>query len=202
MNSFASVLGLVGTLLGLVKAIPQLIRLRRAQAAYGVSIDTAATSAIVSCGWAIYGILTNQIFVCLASGSTSLIFGLITFFALRFGRSVKEFKIAPIWLVVLLVAGLVGGQDGLGLMFPISVLAANVPQLWIAYREGNLIDLSLGTWALSVTDGLIWGLYSLMLHDNAILGYGFFQFVTSGLIVVLKLMHLAREKDLESGVGS
>ena len=202
MNALASILGLIGTLLGLVKAVPQLLRLRRAREAYGVSIDTAATSSIVSLGWAIYGVLTNQIFVCLASGATSLIFGLITTLALRFGRSPKEFKVAPIWLGVLVLAGLSGGKDGLGLMFPISVLAANVPQLWIAYREGNLIDLSLGTWALSVTDGLIWGLYALLQHDNAIIGYGFFQFITSGLIVILKLTHLAREKDLESGAGS
>jgi len=87
-------------------------------------------------------------------------------------------------------------------MLPISVLAANIPQLWVAYKEGNLTDLSLGTWALSITDGLVWGIYSLIQHDISIMVFGFFQLTTSGLIVVFKLLHLAKEKSLASGADS
>lgn len=190
-------LGSAGTLLGLIRAVPQLVRVLRACEAYGVSLDTAATSSIVSFGWAVYGILTGQPYVTFATGSSGVIFALIALFSLRFGRSLKEFRVAPLWLVVLLLAGIFTGETGLGIALPVSVLVANIPQIWVAYKEGNLADLSLGTWTLSITDGLVWGIYSLLQHDFAIMVYGVFQLITSGVIVALKLMHRVRKK----GVG-
>ena len=199
---FASFLGSVGTVVGLIRAVPQLVRLLRAREAYGVSLDSAATSSIVSFGWATYGMLTDQLYVSLATGSSGLIFAIITVYALRFGRSSKEFKVAPFWFLVLLLTGVFYGKSGLGIMLPISVLAANTPQLWVAYKEGNLTDLSLGTWTLSITDGLVWGIYSIIQLDFSIMVFGFFQLITSGSIVTLKLLHLAKEKRYVSGKGS
>jgi uncharacterized protein with PQ loop repeat len=184
-----SIFGAFGTVIGLIRAVPQLVKLLRAREAFGVSVDTAATSSIVSFGWAAYGVMTNQPYVTFATGSSGVIFGLITFFALRFGRQVRELKIAPIWLVVLVLGCLFVGVKGLGVALPISVLAANIPQIWVAYKEGNLADLSLGTWLLSITDGLVWGIYSLLQHDTSILVYAVFQLTTSGFIVAFKLAH-------------
>jgi uncharacterized protein with PQ loop repeat len=199
---FVSLLGTTGTILGLVRAVPQLIRLIRAREAYGVSLDTAATSSIVSFGWATYGLLSHQWYVVFATGSSGLIFAIITFLAIQFGRSVKEFKVAPLWMLVLFFAGALFGKSGLGVMLPISVLAANIPQLRVAYKERNLRDLSLGTWMLSISDGLVWGLYALMQHDISIATYGLFQLLTSGPIVLLKFLHLSKEKELDSDVAS
>jgi hypothetical protein len=86
------------------------------------------------------------------------------------------------------------GKNGLGLILPISVLAANVPQLWVACREDNLADLSLGTWLLSVSDGLVWELYALIRHDVPIMVFGLLQLTTSGLIVAMKLGRKAGRK--------
>ncbi len=72
--NISSILGLLGTFIGLVRAMPQLIRLLRAKEAYGVSVDTAATSSIVSFGWAAYGLLTHQPYVALATGSSAIVF--------------------------------------------------------------------------------------------------------------------------------
>jgi uncharacterized protein with PQ loop repeat len=198
--NLVSLLGSVGTVVGLIRAVPQLIRLLRAQEAFGISLDSAATSSIVSFGWTTYGLLTHQVYVCLATGSSGLIFAIITFFAMRFGRSRREFKIAPIWLGVLFLAGIFAGKNGLGLVLPISVLAANTPQIMVAYKERDLTDLSLGTWLLSITDGLVWGIYSLLQHDLSIMIYGLFQLTTSGPIVILKLLRTAQAKRFESGV--
>lgn len=192
MNPYASLLGIAGTIIGIIRAVPQLVRLLRARQAYGVSLDSAATSSVVSFGWATYGWLTGQIFVSLATGSSGFIFALIALFAVRFGRSVKELKVAPFWAVVLVAAGVLFGKQGLGIMLPVSVLAANIPQLWVAYREGNLTDLSLGTWALSISDGLVWGIYSILQRDVSIMVFAAFQLTTSGLIVLLKLLHSAK----------
>jgi uncharacterized protein with PQ loop repeat len=191
--NFTSILGTLGTLLGLVRAVPQLARLLRAREAFGVSVDTAGTSTIVSLGWVVYGLLTNQPFVSLATAPTALTFAIITLAALRFGRSLREFRIAPVWCAVLLLAGLAGGINGLGLVLSISVLVSNLPQLWVAYREGNLADLSLGTWLLCTADGLVWGSYAFLMGDMSILSYGIFQFSTSAAITALKLAHRARQ---------
>jgi uncharacterized protein with PQ loop repeat len=194
--NFVSLLGSAGTLVGLVRAVPQLVRLLRAHEAFGVSLDTAATSSIVSFGWAVYGALTGQPYVTFATGSSGVIFALIALLSVRFGRSLKEFRVAPLWLIVLALAGLITGKTGLGIALPVSVLVANIPQIWVAYKEGNLADLSLGTWMLSITDGLVWEVYALFQHDVAIIVYGAFQLLTSGLIVALKLSHRAREKNV------
>ena len=92
-------------------------------------------------------------------------------------------------MAVLVLAYRFAGGKGLGVALPISVLAANIPQIWTAHKEGDLADLSLGTWLLSITDGLVWGLYALLQHDMSILVYAVFQLTTSGLIVFFKLEH-------------
>jgi len=187
-----SILGTLGTIIVLVRAVPQLVRLLRAREAYGVSVDTAASSSIVSLGWALYGVLTNQPYLSCASGPAGVIFAIITVLALRFGRQAREFKIAPVWFGVLVLAGAIGGKNGLGMVLPISVLVTNIPQLWVAYKEDNLTDLSLGTWLLCVADGLTWGGYSLIQHDISIMVGSFFQLTTSVLIVALKLANKAK----------
>jgi uncharacterized protein with PQ loop repeat len=182
----AAVLGALGTMVGLVRALPQLIRLLRTGDVHGVSLDSAATSSVVSFGWATYGLLTDQLAVTLATGSSGVVFLLITSVALRRGRSVTELRAAPIWFVVLVAAASFAGDRGLGVLLPVSVLVANVPQLLVAYREADLTGLSLSTWLLSVTDGAVWTAYALVTGDAAILVFGVLQLSTSGAIALRK----------------
>ena len=184
-----SILGLTGTIIGLFRALPQLIKLLKAKEAFGVSVDSAATGSIVSYGWATYGLLTGQYYVTLATGASGTVFLFITIIAIQYGRSWKEFKIAPIWLLVLVICGFVFKESGLGVVLPVSVLMSNLPQLWIAYKEPDLKDLSLGTWLLSMSDGLVWGVYSWLQKDYSIQLFACFQLITSSSIVLLKLIH-------------
>lgn len=179
-----TILGAFGTLIGLVRATPQLTRLVRARDAHGVSLDTAATSSIVSFGWATYGVLTEQPAVALATGASGIVFAAITVVAERLGRSTRELRAAPIWFLVLASAAALRGSDGLGFLLPISVLVANVPQIAAALREHDLTGLSTGTWLLSVSDGLVWGLYALASGDTSILVFGVLQLTTSSAIVL------------------
>jgi uncharacterized protein with PQ loop repeat len=180
-------LGAIGTVLGLIRAVPQLVRLWRAQRADGVSPDSSATSAAVSSGWAVYGALTGQLYVVLATGASALIFAAVTLLAIRYGRTWRELRVAPIWSIVLVGAGVIAGAAGLGVILPISVLAANLPQIRVAWRETDLRGVSLGSWLLSLSDGLIWGGYALAAQDAAILTYGIFGLATSAVIIGLKL---------------
>lgn len=182
-----SILGLIGTLIDLVRATPQLAHLLKARKSFGVSVDTSGTSCVVSLGWTTYGIITDQPYVTLASGIMAGFFFVTTLAALRFGRSAREFRIAPVWFVVLFAAAIFFGKVGLGLMLSISALISNVPQIRVAYKEENLSGLSLGTWLLTLSGGLVWGLYAILQQDLTIIASAFFQSITSGIIIALKL---------------
>ena len=182
-----SILGLIGTVIDLIRATPQLAHLLRERKSFGVSVDTTGTSCVVSLGWTTYGIITHQPFVALASGIIASSFFIITLIALRLGRSVREFRVAPIWLVTLVASGIFFGKAGLGFILSVSALISNVPQIRVAYKEENLSGLSLGTWLLTLSAGLVWGLYAILQHDLTIIAASFFQSVTSGIIIALKL---------------
>ena len=185
--NFISTLGFTGTIIDLLRAAPQLMRLLRERKSFGVSVDTSGTSCVVSLGWTTYGIITDQIFVAIASGAIASLFFIITVAALRLGRSVREFRVTPLWLVVLFSALIFFGKNGLGLMLSISALISNVPQIRVAYKEENLSGLSLGTWLLTLSGGLVWFVYGFLNNDLTIMVSTFFQSVTSTIIIGLKL---------------
>jgi len=182
--NLASILGAFGVGIGLIRAVPQLARLRRTVSARGVSLDTAATSCIVSFGWAIYGVLMEQRAVTMATGSSGAIFGMVALAAISRGRRLHELRAAPMWLAALAAGGGTFGAQGLGVLLPLSVVVANVPQLLIVCRERELTELSAGTWLLSLADGVVWGLYALVASVPVILAYGLLQFGTSALILL------------------
>jgi len=76
--NFISTLGFIGTIIDVLRAAPQLVRLLRERKSFGVSVDTSGTSCVVSLGWTTYGIITDQIFVALASGAIASFFFIIT----------------------------------------------------------------------------------------------------------------------------
>ena len=185
--NFISTLGFTGTIIDLLRAAPQLMRLLRERKSFGVSVDTSGTSCVVSLGWTTYGIITDQIFVAIASGAIASLFFIITVAALRLGRSAREFRVTPLWLVVLFSVLIFFGKNGLGLMLSISALISNVPQIRVAYKEENLSGLSLGTWLLTLSGGLVWFVYGFLNNDLTIMVSTFFQSVTSTIIIGLKL---------------
>ena len=78
-----------------------------------------------------------------------------------------------------MAAGLAWTYQGLGLVLPVSILVSNIPQVRVAWKEASLEDLSLGTWLLSMSDGLVWGLYAIIQQDRSIMVFAVFQLVTS-----------------------
>ena len=197
-----SILGLTGTLLDLFRAAPQLIHLLRERKAFGVSVDTSGTSFVVSLGWTTYGIITHQFYVALASGIIASSFFIITLIALRFGRSASEFRVTPIWAVTLLIAGIFFKEIGLGVLLSISALISNVPQARVAFKEENLSGLSLGTWVLTLSAGLVWEFYAILQHDLTIIAAAFFQSITSGIIIALKLFKPATKTKTKQEISA
>lgn len=182
-----TLLGALGTAIGLVRAVPQLYRLVRSRDPHGISIDTAATSSVISFGWTTYGLLTGQLPVATATFSSAVVFAAIASVALYFGRSLAEIKTAPWWYFVLVGSLIAGGTDGLGLLLAFSVLVGNLPQIVTSFRESDLSGLSPVTWAFSMADGVVWLLYAVLSDDLAILSYGILQLITSSVISARRL---------------
>lgn len=176
-------LGVVALIVGLTRALPQLVKLLRARDAAGVSLDGCATSAIVSSAWAVYGILTDQLAVALASGTPAFIFVLISLAALRYGRRITELRSAPVFLVVFTAVVVAGGSVALGVMLTVGALIANTPHVIVAFREKDLSGVSPFTWTLTAADGAIWVTYALITGDVPILVNNVFQLTTSAAIV-------------------
>ena len=174
--------------IGLVRALPQFLRLRTLADAHGVSLDAVATSCVVSFAWATYGALTEQWAVALASALTGSVFAAISVLALKLGRRVKELRAAPLWLAGVTVALAVAGSTGLGVLLVAGALVANTPQVIVAFRERDLTGLSPSTWALTASDGLVWTLYGAVTGDIPILVNNLFQFSTSLTILVRRLV--------------
>ncbi|MBK9782337.1 MAG: hypothetical protein IPP55_20285 [Anaerolineales bacterium] len=63
----------------------------------------ACDVSVVSLGWTTYGIIMNQPYVAIASGVIASFFFIIILVALRLGRIMREFRIALLWFIVLLV---------------------------------------------------------------------------------------------------
>ncbi|MFP5299187.1 MAG: hypothetical protein ACLGHL_09395, partial [Actinomycetota bacterium] len=193
--------GGIGSLVGLIRAFPQLIRLGLTGDPHGVSIDTTGTSSAISFGWASYGFLSDQLPVALATLSSGVVFLLITVMGVSLGRRMSEMKTAAVWAVVLLVVGAIWREEGLGILLPLSILVGNVPQLVTAYRESDLTGLSVGTWMFSVVDGLVWGAYSVVTGDRSIAAFGILQTTTSSLIVARRLAWGRRRRPAPSMAG-
>ena len=183
----AALLGGLGMIIGLVRALPQLIRLLRTRDAHGVSLDTATTSCVVSSAWMTYGILTGQFAVALASGLAAGVYFLIAVFAVIFGRRIGEVHAAPYWLAIVIVVTVAFGSPGLGIVLAVGALVANLPQVIVAYRESDLTGLSPSTWALTASDGAVWTLYGIVTGDIPILVNNVFQFSTSAAILVRRI---------------
>ena len=69
-NPYAPLLGIAGTVIGIIRR-PAACPAAAGATGPGVSLDSAATSSVVSFGWATYGLLTGQLYVTLATGSSA-----------------------------------------------------------------------------------------------------------------------------------
>ena len=179
-----AVLGALGAGLGLVRAVPQLLRLVNTHDARGVSLDTLVTSAVVSSGWAAYGLLTHQPIVSAATGASACVLLVAAWAGLAHGLSLRDLRVAPVWAGGLVLVTLGAGAKGLGLCLPVSVLAGNLPQLVSLWRQPSAPGLSRGTWRLFCADGVIWTLYAAVSGDVPIAVYGVLQMLSSGAIVL------------------
>lgn len=175
--------------------LPQIIRVVRSGDVAGVSPVWAGFGLVTNLAWVLY-LGRNGIWAAvLAPGIAVLAYG-VTLGVLR-GRGGPWALASVAYSAVL--AGLVAaaGMAGIALFLVIAPGVQLVPAVAAAYRSRCPSGLSPVTWALSLAEAGLWGLYGWMVADPALVGYGV---VTSGgsLLVLARLALLAPRVRLAS----
>ena len=177
-------LGVMGVVVGIVRAVPQLVRLLRKGASGGVSLDTLATTALLSLGWVAYGSMTDQVVLMAATGVSCTFFTVAASVARAQGQSERRLRGAPVLLCLLVATAWVVGSSGLPWLLALTVVMANAPQAVAAGRGVDVVGVSRGTWWLSVADGAVWGAFAILSSIDAMMVYGALQVGSSAVVLV------------------
>lgn len=178
--SYSAWLGLLASLLYLIRLVPQPIRTLRTGQVAGVS-GLAALNTLISDGaWLCYGLVAAVVPVWLVS-IPAIAASALTVALLRRTIGRGDLAVASLW-AALVVACAAGGV--LTLALAATVLVTCGPALWSAYSHRHPVGLSRSTWWLAIADALAWGSYGVAIGDRALELYGVVQLLTAVAILV------------------
>jgi uncharacterized protein with PQ loop repeat len=153
-----------GTLLGLVRTIPQLLVTRREQNLSGLSVIGCLGVFVSMLWWCIYAFLVGDIFLAVSSvGATIpplLIWGVLS-------RKRLATTTHQAYLVVGIAVGVVSGFIGfnvVGLLASSSTVLYAVPQFWRVAKTRNVQGISVSTWVLTGINTSVWAAYGVREH--------------------------------------
>jgi hypothetical protein len=176
--------------------LPQIVRVVRSGDVAGVSPVWAGFGLVTNLAWVLY-LGRNGIWgAVVAPGLAVLAYG-TTLGVIR-GRGGPWATASVAYAAVL--AGLVAaaGMAGIALFLVMAPVVQLAPAVAAAYRSRCPSGLSPATWALSVAEAGLWGIYGWKVADPALVGYGL---VTSGgsLLVLVRVALLPPRVRLASG---
>ena len=150
-----------GTLLGLIRTIPQLLVTRREQNLSGLSVIGCLGVLVSMLWWCIYAFLVGDIFLAVSSiGATIpplLIWGVLS-------RKRLATTTHQAYLVVGIAVGVVSGFIGfnvVGLLASTSTVLYAVPQFWRVAKTRNVQGISAATWVLTGINTSVWAAYGV-----------------------------------------
>jgi uncharacterized protein with PQ loop repeat len=180
----ADTAAVVATLLAIVTLIPQVTKLWRTRNAEGVSATWATLGTVSNGAWTAY-LLSQALWLAVPSTAVMAVFYLIT--VLLIGRAGRPTRTAVVLgtagALLMVVAGLVGGWSGLGLVLGVSFGVQAMPSVWTAFRTWAPRGISSGTWQLILIEGLLWLVYGAGHGDRAIVVFGILSSIASALML-------------------
>jgi uncharacterized protein with PQ loop repeat len=186
--SSVDALGLLASVVFLVRLLPQPVRLaRRPQVVAGVSALAALQAVVAAGAWVAYG-LDRGLPVVWGVSVAALVPCLWQLALVR--RVVAGRDLA--WcggFVAVLVAAWFGGLFAVALSLTAAVTLA--PQVRTAVTEHDLSGLAPATWWVAIVDASVWGAYGLAVGDRALLGY-FAVLVTASVVVLGRIAWTGR----------
>ena len=185
--------GLAASLLGVVGALPQLLRTARTRDVAGLSLTAVACSAGADLAWIAYSLAMDLAISAGAAASLALVeLALGALLATHLGWPPRPLLVAAAWGAGLAAVALVGGWELLGLVLPLSYGARMAPAVWAAWRTHLPTGISLACWLAVTAESALWAVYGLAHQDRAIALYAGFGLV-AGLAVSSRLV-LAAER--------
>lgn len=199
MEPLIAAAGLAASVLGVVGALPQLLRTARTRDIAGMSLTAVACSAGSDLAWIAYSLAMDLAISAGAAASLALVeLSLGAVLATRLGWPIRPLLIAAGWAVALTTVAGAGGWPALGLVLPLSYGGRMAPAVWAAWRTHLPTGISLSCWLAVLAESVLWAVYGLAHHDRAITLYAGFGLlaglaVSSRLLVAAERIRLARD---------
>lgn len=183
----AVVVSVVATVVTFVHILPQIARLLRVRRTEGMSPAWAAIGTTINIGWIAY-VVAEELWVAIPAviaGSAS--YGIVLYLLHYNGARVRPgilfgTAIAGACVVVQLVAG----WTVLGTVLGLSNGLYLGPSVVAAWRSHTPVGVSPLSWALVALEGILWGLFGVLVEAGPVVVYG----VTAALLAGLVLLRL------------
>jgi len=183
--TIATAFSTIGTICGLLLVIPQMVKTLRTKNAAGVSLGGMAASLISWFAWVPYTLSTGDLRGTLGLVIPGTIQGVAVLLAWRHGADRTSLSVAP--LVVLLVGGayLLGGWPLYMLALGTTTLWAYLPAIFSAARSADISGISLGAWRVSTLYGVCWLMFGLLSGANGFVYTGSMNFLLSAAMLAV-----------------
>lgn len=174
-----ALLGVIASVVFLIRLLPQPIRLARHGVAAGVSPLAALNSIVAAAAWLGYGLWADLPAVWIVS-LLALIPDIWATALLRREIRTSDITAAVIWIAVISAAAMVGYFDA---VLGAGVLVTQGPSVLKALREDDLTGISPATWWISILDAATWGAYGVAVGSPALVGYGVVLLSASAIVL-------------------
>lgn len=180
----------VATVVGCSFLVPQLARLIRFRDPSGVSTAAAAMGVVQTGSWIVYGLGTGAWAVVVTSSLATpqyvcVVLMSATSAAARW-RAVVLISFAGTTVAAVTIASArwgPGAWTGLGLVVTIAVVWQYLPAVASAFGTDGTAGLSISTWLLIGTNGVVWTAYGVITHAGAITAYGLVLVIATAAVL-------------------
>jgi uncharacterized protein with PQ loop repeat len=165
----ATTLGVIGTILGIVRAWPQVVQIVVRRQTAGVSVQTWALTLLNNASWLTLGVIIGA-FPIIISNLLSAVGSVAVLAAVNLQQRQKRLaRTAAVGLAGAAVVGLasLGGAAALTVLATVLAISMFVPQLLLVLRSGAA-GVAVSTWLVSAISAGIWLLYAFALGRPSI----------------------------------
>lgn len=181
------VVGVAATAVTFVQILPQIVRLLQIGRTEGVSPVWAAIGTTVNAGWIAY-VVAEELWVTIPAclvGTAG--YGIVLYLLYRNGAGVRTgLLLSAVVAVACVVVQLEAGWTVLGTVLGLSNGLYLGPSVVAAWKSHAPVGVSPLSWVLVALEGVLWGLYGLLVEASPVVVFG----VTAALLAGLVLLRL------------
>jgi predicted membrane protein len=161
------------TLLSTWQLVPQVRRLRQVGSVDGLSIIWALVGICLNLGWIGYR-WSQEIWLGLLSPIIAFVLYLVLFAMIVGARreNLLAITVSSSAFAAVVASAVLGGWVAVGVLLGAGSIVHIWPSVWAAFRSPAPLAVSPGTWAIGLSQAILWGLYGWGSHDSIHLIYG------------------------------